>query len=168
MAESTFPEDCRPSLNSRYSLAAAVTPEGPPDEGKRIRVEFANRHRQWSANVEPFRDPAAKKSDCDCRHNKLAFVDKEKIEGEVSAPCPTHGHFAPRAGGAVVDQWESVTKIPVQEHPNQVVNDREKRGRVKRAEPYGIRVKTMVSGGQCLPQAGNKGRTMPRDWGGRA
>jgi hypothetical protein len=26
----------------------------------------------------------------------------------------------------------------------------------------------MVSGGQCLPQAGNKGRTMPRDWGGRA
>jgi hypothetical protein len=47
-----------------------------------------------------------------------------------------------------------VTKIPVQERPNQVVNDREKRGRVKRAEPHGIRVKTMVSGGQCLPQAG--------------
>ena len=33
------------------------------------------------------------------------------------------------------DQRESVTKIPVQEHPDQVVNDREKRGRLKRAEP---------------------------------
>jgi hypothetical protein len=163
VAESTFPEDRGPSLNFLRSLAAAVTPQGPPNERKRIRVEFANGHRQRSANVEPFRDPAAKESDCDCSHNKLAFTDKEKIEGEVSAPCPTHGHFAPRGGGAVVDQRESVTKIPVQEHPDQVVNDREKRGRVKRAEPHGIRVKTMVRGDQCLPQAGNKGRTMPRD-----
>jgi hypothetical protein len=40
MAESTFPEDCGPSLNSLCSLAEAVTPEGPPDEGKRIRIEF--------------------------------------------------------------------------------------------------------------------------------
>jgi hypothetical protein len=39
MAESTFPEDCGPSLNSLCSLAAAVTAEGPPDEGKRIRIE---------------------------------------------------------------------------------------------------------------------------------
>jgi hypothetical protein len=104
MAESTFPEDCGPSLNSLCSLAAAVTPEGPPDEGKRITIEFANRHRQRSANVQPFRDPAAKKSDCDCSYDKLAFTDKEKIEGEVSAPCPTHEHFAPRGGGGVVDQ----------------------------------------------------------------
>ena len=163
MAESTFPEGRGPSVNSLCSLAAAFTPGGPPDEGKRIRIEFANRHRQRSADVEPFRDPAAKKSDCDCSHNKLAFTDKEQIEGEVSTPCPTHGHFAPRGGGAVVDQWESVTKIPVQEHPNQVVNDREKCGRVKRAEPHWIRGKTMVSGDECLPQAGNKGRTIPRD-----
>ncbi len=91
---------------------------------------------------------------CGRAYRTLAFMDKEKIEGEVSAPCPTHEHFAPRGGGAVVDQWESVTKIPVQEHPNQVVNDREKRTRVKRAEPHGIRVESMVSGGQCLPQAG--------------
>jgi hypothetical protein len=90
MAESAFPEDRGPSLNFLCSLAAAVTPEGPPHEGKRIRIEFANRHRQRSANVEPFRDPAATKSDCDCSHNKLAFTDKPKIEWELSVKCRQH------------------------------------------------------------------------------
>ena len=131
VAESTFPEDRGSSVNFSPQSRCGRHAAGSTERKKRVRVEFANRHRQRSANVEPFRDPAAKKSDCDCSHNKLAFTDKEKIEGEVvSAPCPTRGHFAPRGEGAVVDQRESVTKIPVQEHPDQVVNDREKRGRV--------------------------------------
>jgi len=74
----------------------------------------------------------------------------------MPGPSSKRVDFGVRDGGVLVDQWGSVAKIRAEEEPSQVVNDREKRDCLKRAEPHRIRIQTTVSGDQGLPQAGNQ------------
>ena len=78
----------------------------------------------------------------------------------MPGPSSKRVDFGVRGGGVLVDQWGSVTKIRAEKDPSQVVNDREKRGCRKRAEPDRIRIQTTVSGDHGLPQAGNQRRAM--------
>ena len=75
VAKSAFFENRWPFSNSLRDVSSAATPNRPPNQRERIRIEFADGHGQSNRKIKSFDDPVAEKSECDGRHDNLSMTD---------------------------------------------------------------------------------------------